>query len=259
MRIEVEECRKLRRASACIREAEVIQVKVPRHWPKATKASVVAELVERLQKRTVREQKLLHQAEQQTRITIQTQAELETLVRRINAETFNVPLGKVQIGNAKYNHLAQVNLRTKTMTVSKYCLNNAPAQALRYLIVHELAHYFESGHGPAFWALVARYVPDHKRQSQIIKAFHQKAVIEIASRNPKGLPDGIHQGCETNQNEMTSALNKPLNSTPAATTFPASSFPTTPAIPRRKPPAPKPRKKESSPWAGFFKQLLLWD
>jgi predicted metal-dependent hydrolase len=232
MRIEVEECRKLRRASACIRDAGIIQVKVPRHWPKALKASVVSELVERIQKKDAREKKLLDQAERQNRITINTQAELETHVRHINAETFNIPLGKVQIGNAKYNHLAQVNLRTKTMTVSKYCLNNAPVDALRYLIVHELAHYFESGHGPEFWALVARHVPDHKQQSNIMKAFHHQAVIA----------------------EESQVVEKPVP-VPAAPIFLQPEKPMATKLSRK----PQPRKKESHPWAGFFKQLLLWD
>jgi predicted metal-dependent hydrolase len=234
MRIEVEECRKLRRASACIRDAGVIQVKVPRHWPKALKTSVVTELVERIQKKDEKEKKLLHQASQQTRLTLSTQAELESYVRRINAETFNIPLGKVQIGNAKYNHLAQVNLRTKTMTVSKYCLNNAPADALRYLIVHELAHYFESGHGPEFWTLVARHVPDHKKQSNIMKAFHHQAVIE--------------------EDTPTAEKVASLPTAPTPVLQPSKPYSQKPAIAKT-----QPRKKESHPWAGFFKQLLLWD
>ena len=70
------------------------------------------------------------------------------------------------------------------MTVSAYCLNQAPAEALRYLIIHELAHYFESGHGPRFWALVARHVPDYKLQSRIIKAFHHQAVTQEPTPEP---------------------------------------------------------------------------
>ncbi|MBR0373299.1 MAG: M48 family metallopeptidase [Mogibacterium sp.] len=33
---------------------------------------------------------------------------------------------------------------------------------LDYVIVHELAHIREANHGPAFWSIVARYLPDYK-------------------------------------------------------------------------------------------------
>lgn len=213
-----------------MRDGGVIRVKVPRHWSRALKASAIEELVEKIRKKNEQEQALLNAATTQERITIHNQAELEAFIRRINAETFNAPLGKIRIGYSRYNHLAQVNLRTKTLTVSRYCLNNAPQEALRYLIVHELAHYYESGHGPKFWALVARHVPDYKRQSSIIKAFHHQAVISEETKQP----------------------------TPAAST------PETPvSFAASKPPAPPvakaPPQKESRRWAGLFKQLLLWD
>jgi len=177
MQVHVEETKKLRRASASIRDGGIIHVKVPRHWPREVKRSTVDELVSRIRKKDAQERALLDKASHQNRISIETQPELERYVRQINAETFNVPLGKVQIGYSRYNHLAQVNLRTKTMTVSKYCLQNAPAEALRYLIIHELSHYFESGHGPKFWALVGQHVANYRLQSRIMKAFHHQAVI----------------------------------------------------------------------------------
>jgi predicted metal-dependent hydrolase len=244
MRIEVEECRKLRRASACMRDAGIIQVKVPRHWSRALKTSVVAELVERIRKKDEQEKKLLALAERQSRVTLRSQAELEAYVRRINEETFQVPLGKVRIGNSKFSHLAQVNLRTKTMSVSRYCLENAPAEALRYLIVHELAHYFESGHGPRFWALVARHVPDYKKQSRIMKAFHHQAVLAAEKQDAESLPS-----------TTSPRVQAPL------------SLPNAKALPQGEIEAPYEKerrhksehKKEPRPWAGFFKQLLLWD
>lgn len=178
MEIHVEEVKGIRRASASLRDGEIIFVKVPRHWSKSIKREVITELVGRIERKDAREKALLaKQASRQPRITIHNKQELEAYVRRINAETFNVPLGKIRMGHSRYNHLAQVNLQTKTMTVSKYCLSNVPAEALRYLIVHELAHYFQSGHGPEFWALVARHVPDYRLQSRIMKAFHHQAVI----------------------------------------------------------------------------------
>ena len=35
-------------------------------------------------------------------------------------------------------------------------------ELLEYVIVHELAHLFERGHGPAFYAVMDRYLPGWK-------------------------------------------------------------------------------------------------
>lgn len=251
MQIQVEETRKIRRASACIRDGGIIHVKVPRHWSRDLKRSVIEELVERIQKKDRQEKALLSkQAAKQNQITITTQAELETYVRRINAETFNVDLGKIQIGNARYNHLAQVNLRTKTMTVSKYCLTNAPADGLRYLIIHELAHYFESGHGPKFWALVGQHVPDYRLQSRIMKAFHHQTVIgEEASAT-----DNIAKPTDTKPDP-----HKPIGKA-GFVTKPKRKSVALPDQPVKTPVGNKTSKtnKTGSLIPGFVKQLLLW-
>lgn len=36
-------------------------------------------------------------------------------------------------------------------------LRGMPTYVIDYVLVHELAHLFHAGHGPEFWALVARY------------------------------------------------------------------------------------------------------
>lgn len=178
MEVKITERRRIKRASATLRQG-CIHVQVPRHWPKTLKHEATAELVEKVLSSERKQEKLLNSAAARgPRITLRTQSELEAYVRRINAETFGLDLGKIRIGRAKYTQLAQLNLRTKIMTVSRYCLNDVPESALRYLIIHELAHYYEAGHNKAFWAHVARFVPDYRFQSRLIKAFHKKAVAE---------------------------------------------------------------------------------
>lgn len=251
MQIHVEETRKLRRASAVIRDDGAIHVKVPRHWARDLKRSAIEELVDRLQRKDQREKALLNSKKvtQQERITITNQADLERYVRQINAETFNVPLGKIRLGYSRYNHLAQVNLRTKTMTVSKYCLNNAPANALRYLIVHELAHYFESGHGPKFWALVERHVPDHRLQSRIMKAFHHQAVIQS---NQPPLPESETVNILPTK---TTGQKSGYAQKPASRIVPKPVVPSPPAL---KPTASMPEHNKTGLVPGLVKQLLLW-
>jgi predicted SprT family Zn-dependent metalloprotease len=254
MKVHIEECKGIRRASACIRDAGIIWVKVPRHWAKDVKHEVIRRLVDKIERKDSREKSLLaKQAAKQERVTIRTREELEAYVRRINAETFNVPLGKVRMGYSRYNHLAQVNLRTKTMTVSKYCLEHAPAEALRYLIVHELAHYFVAGHGPDFWALVGKHVPDYRLQSRIIKAFHHQTVIQASAGD-----DRLHEEEDTEPDgqpfEQPAGLDAPPKKTSRASRPTAARKP---AIPEK--PATQTRKKPAGPFGpGWFQQLLLW-
>jgi predicted metal-dependent hydrolase len=51
--------------------------------------------------------------------------------------------------------------RTRRLSFS-WRLILAPPRALETVVVHELAHLRIFGHGPAFWALVASRIPDHR-------------------------------------------------------------------------------------------------
>jgi len=44
-----------------------------------------------------------------------------------------------------------------------------PDQLFEYVIVHEMCHLLELNHSPAFWAQVARCVPEHKRLRKEIR------------------------------------------------------------------------------------------
>ena len=282
MRVEVVEKTGIRRATARLEEAGVIQVKIPRHWPKWDKQRVVDELVGRIQSKNDRQLKLLErETRKQARVTIATEAELVAYVQRINSETFNAPLGPVKMGYAKYDHLAQVNLKTKTMTVSKYCLINVPELALRYLVVHELAHYYEGGHDGRFWALVAQHVPDHRLQSRIIKAFHHQAVIGVEDDLLNGAPTApppCHDGDAENDFELWDSFEPDFNDgfvpqeeewitpdeSPIAEPKPYGSNPAPDAGLIKPETQPQhlgddlKQKSEPPKRPGFFEQLRLW-
>lgn len=191
--IKILESTRLKRGTACFRDGEIL-VKLPKRWPASYKKEAAQRLAERVKKSAVAEQAFLDAMAESVRdaehVTFHTQTELEAYVRQINAETFQAPLRGVRIGKAKYSRLAQVNLKTRMMTVSQYCLNNVPASALRYLIVHELAHFLEGGHNQRFWGLVAQYVPDYPAQSRLMKAMHRRAVLEEGppAQEPKPSP-----------------------------------------------------------------------
>ena len=43
-----------------------------------------------------------------------------------------------------------------------YRLVEKDRQIIRYVVIHEFAHFIEANHSPRFWAIVAEYVPDYK-------------------------------------------------------------------------------------------------
>lgn len=84
-------------------------------------------------------------------------------VRRINEATFNVDIGGVRIGSAKHTRLAQINLKSRIITFSRFAIENVPERGRRYLVIHELAHVKEPSHNKKFWGLVEQFEP-HYRQ-----------------------------------------------------------------------------------------------
>lgn len=44
-----------------------------------------------------------------------------------------------------------------------------PAEAVEYVVVHELAHIKHHNHSPAFYALIAKYMPDYRRRQKLLK------------------------------------------------------------------------------------------
>ena len=44
-----------------------------------------------------------------------------------------------------------------------------PPEAIDYVIVHELAHIRHHDHSPAFYALIAQYLPDWKARMKLLK------------------------------------------------------------------------------------------
>jgi hypothetical protein len=182
--VVVEDSPRAKRASGRIKENTAV-ITLPMHWAKRVKQHAVDELMIKLSHVHVKQQRFLSTMEAlqdedfangAETLSIQTLAELTLYVHSLNASTFKAPLKGVRMGRSKVSHLAQVNLRTGVMTVSCYCLGEAiPAEAFRYLILHELAHFQEANHSKRFWALVARYCPDYKRQRQLMRLYFQKS------------------------------------------------------------------------------------
>ena len=48
-------------------------------------------------------------------------------------------------------------------------LYNMPPAAQIYVVVHEYCHFIQSNHSPAFWAEVAKLLPDWKQRRELLK------------------------------------------------------------------------------------------
>ena len=48
-------------------------------------------------------------------------------------------------------------------------LMRCPEAAVDLVVVHELCHIREKNHGPAFYALLERYLPDHRERKKLLK------------------------------------------------------------------------------------------
>ena len=47
-------------------------------------------------------------------------------------------------------------------------LMNCPEEAIELVVVHELCHIREKNHGPRFYALLERYLPDHRERKKLL-------------------------------------------------------------------------------------------
>ena len=58
-------------------------------------------------------------------------------------------------------------------TTGRICINTRlalyPDECLEYVVVHELCHLIEGGHGPRFKALLDMYLPDWKKRRALLK------------------------------------------------------------------------------------------
>ena len=144
--IEVRRSARRRRTVAAYREGDKIVVMIPARFTRAQEAEYVAAMVARLDSGTP------------TRRRRATDAGLARRARELSSQYLD--------GRARPSSIRWVGeMRTRwasctpddgTIRLSER-LREMPSWVQDYVIVHELAHLLESGHGPRFWALVDRY------------------------------------------------------------------------------------------------------
>jgi predicted metal-dependent hydrolase len=98
--------------------------------------------------------------------------EARSLVRscleRFNA-AYGLTCGKVSIKDMRRNwgscsESGNLNFNYKIIYL--------PTHLAEYLVVHELCHLGSFDHSPAYWALVAREIPDHRERRKELRRYH---------------------------------------------------------------------------------------
>lgn len=96
------------------------------------------------------------------------------LFRQLNDETYaafsrlyNVPHAAVQVKTMKTRwgscHIADGVLSMNSRLIYY------PEAAVRYVFIHEYAHFIIPNHSPQFYAVVARFMPDYKINKNLLK------------------------------------------------------------------------------------------
>lgn len=62
-------------------------------------------------------------------------------------------------------------------------LAEKPRAAVEYVVLHEYAHFVRADHSPAFWAVVARYMPDYKARRRLLAPS-----VQGGMESPEGPP-----------------------------------------------------------------------
>ncbi|MEB3330596.1 MAG: M48 family metallopeptidase [Candidatus Sericytochromatia bacterium] len=173
----------------------VLRVRMPAHWPEAHQRSVLARFVRWAERQVARASALPPPEPWDGKRW--GEAEFGAYVAQLNAETLRAPLAAVRIGRARHTRLAQANTRTGVLTFSRFAIDGMPDRALRYLVLHELAHLYEPNHSARFWALVARHEPDWKNLRRVAQLHHARMVAlgggqpaDAAEPLPAGRADG---------------------------------------------------------------------
>ncbi|MBE0601842.1 MAG: M48 family metallopeptidase [Firmicutes bacterium] len=72
------------------------------------------------------------------------------------------------------------NVQTKTLWFNLQ-LVKLPPRCLDYVVLHELLHLAERGHGQRFYALLSRYMPDWKQQKAVLNGRESRAEVSCGS------------------------------------------------------------------------------
>lgn len=162
--VEVRRSRRRRRTVSAYRDGETIVVLIPASLTRAQEAEWVDTMVKRLERSEARRRP--------------SDDELMTRARRLSRDHLDGrarPASVRWVGNQR-SRWGSCTPSDKTIRLSDR-LQGMPAWVVDYVLVHELAHLLEAGHGPEFWAWVDRY-PQAERAKGYLLGYSAAAHLE---------------------------------------------------------------------------------
>jgi predicted metal-dependent hydrolase len=147
-RVEVRRSRRRRSTVSAYRDGATVVVLLPARMSRAEEEHWVAEMVRRLQRSETRRRSPARTSD----------AALLARCRQLSARYFG---GKAEPASVRWvppmrTRWASCTPVDRTIRVSGR-LREVPSWVVDYVLVHELAHLLEPGHGPDFWTLVRKY------------------------------------------------------------------------------------------------------
>lgn len=178
--VEIRRSAKRRRTVSAYREADRVVVLVPARLSAAEEREWVTRMVERVDGAKRRRP-----------------AGDTTLARRAAALSDRYLEGRARPASVRWvpamrTRWASCTPTDRTIRLSRR-LQDFPEWVQDYVLVHELAHLIEGGHGPAFWALVAAY-PRTERARGYLDGVSAAANLPIVDDLGDDLPDDLTAG-----------------------------------------------------------------
>ena len=156
-----------------IKDPGDLLVRAPKGLPRQKILDFVAEKENWIQKHMKRmeerkkEQEIFAQVsgEELQMLTTAAKREIPGIVERY-AKIMGVDYGRITIRHQKTRW---GSCSSKGNLNFNCYLMLAPQEVLEYVVVHELAHIAHKNHGPQFWALVERYLPDYRARRAMLR------------------------------------------------------------------------------------------
>ena len=168
--VEVRRSRRRRRTVTAYREGDRIVVLIPARFTRAQEREWVQRMVERLsaqdRRRRPGDDELMARA-------------LDLSRRHLGGLARPTRVSWVANQNSRWGSCTPAD---RTIRLSTR-LQGMPGWVIDYVLVHELAHLIEQGHGPRFWALVAAY-PRTERARGYLDGFAAARDLRIGDDDP---------------------------------------------------------------------------